>query len=126
MGADNTWSGRVEITPPLTWAECRLSPAVEDVKLDLHEEDGPLGKVVTAVAVLPARPSDQWGGHTADELRSLVNAHPTHEFTGSLRVDWEPVYGEDQVLAERWTVIERRVVHETARLAWTTDDESGA
>lgn len=118
MSADNHWSGRVAITPPLTWRECRLSPAVEDVCLDIHEEDGPDGKILTAVAVLPARPSNQWGGHTGDELRSLINAHPGHEFTGSLRVDWDPVYGDDQVLAERWSVDGRSVVHEEGRLVW--------
>ena len=118
MGADNSWSGRVTITPPLTWRECRISPAVEDVRLDIHEEDGPDGKILTAVAVLPARPSNQWGGHTGDELRSLIDAHPRHEFTGSLRVDWDPVYGDDQVLAERWVVDGRSVEHEEGRLAW--------
>jgi len=126
MGADNTWSGRVTITPPLTWQECRVSPGVEDVKLVIHEEDGPDGRILTAVAVAPARPGDSWSAHTGQELQFLIDSHPGHEFTGSLRVDWDPVYGEDQVLAERWTVIERRVVHETARLAWTAADGSAS
>lgn len=118
MGADNAWSGRVTITPPLTWAECKLSPAVEDVKLELHEEDGFLGRVITAVAVVPAHTGNSWSAHTGGDLQAVIDAHPGHELAGSLRVDWAPVYGEEAVLAERWTVDGRAVVHETARLVW--------
>lgn len=124
MGADNTWSGRVTITPPLTWAECKRTPAVEDVRLDLHEEDGELGKVITAVAVVPARASNSWSEHTRTDLQTVIDAHPGHEFAGHLRVDWDPVYGDDQVLAERWTVDGRSVEHEEGRLAW--QQEGGA
>lgn len=126
MSADNSWSGRVTITPPLTWAECKVSPGVEDVKLDIHEEDGPDGRILTAVAVVPARASDSWSAGTRQELQFLIDSHPGHEFDGCLRVDWDPVYGEGQVLAERWTVIERTVVHEVGRLAWQLDDGDGA
>ena len=122
MSADNHWSGRVAITPPLTWRECKLTPGVEDVRLDLREEDGPDGKILTAVAVVPARLSDSWSAHTGRELQAVIDAHPGHEFTGSLRVDWAPVYGEGAVLAERWTVAGRGVVHETARLVWSVDE----
>lgn len=125
MGADNTWSGRVEITPPLTWQQLKTTIATEDVRIEQREEDGPLGRIITGVAVVPDRPS-QWGPHTGQELQSLIDQYPGHEFTGSLRVDWKPVYGEDQVLAERWTVVERTVLQETAHLAWTTDGESEA
>lgn len=118
MGADNHWSGRVTITPPLTWTECRLSPGVEDVKLDIHEEDGPDGKILTAVAVIPARTSDSWSAHTGQELQFLIESHPRHEFAGRLQVDWDNVYGSD-LLAERWTVDGRTVVHEEGRLAWS-------
>jgi|SRR6185503_10546357 len=120
MGADNTWSGRVTITPPLTWQECKLSPGVQDVTFDFHEEDGALGRIITAVAVVPVRAADSWASSTGHDLQTLIDAHPKHEFSGSLRVDWAPVYGEGQNLAERWTVVERTVVHETARLAWST------
>jgi hypothetical protein len=117
MAADNSWSGRVTITPPLTWQECKVSPNVEDVKLDIHEEDGPDGRILTAVAVVPARRSDSWSAHTRQELQFLIDSHPKHEFDGFLQVDWKPVYGGD-VLAERWTVSGRRVVHEVGRLTW--------
>jgi len=126
MSADNTWSGRVTITPPLTWRECKVSPGVEDVKLDIHEEDGPDGRLLTAVAVIPARSSDSWSAGTGQELQFLIDSHPKHEFTGSLRVDWDPVYGEGQVLAERWTVRGRTVAHEEARLAWGPAREDNA
>lgn len=118
MSADNTWSGRVAITPPLSWQECKVSPGVEDVKLDIHEEDGPDGRILTAVAVVPARPENSWSAHTGQELQFLIDSHPRHEFAGHLQVDWAPVYGEEAILAERWTVAGRAVVHETARLAW--------
>lgn len=126
MSADNTWSGRVTITPPLTWAECKVSPGMEDVKLDINEEDGQDGRILTAVAVVPARRSDSWSAHTGQELQFLIDSHPGHEFDGYLRLDWEPVYGEGQVLAERWRVVERTVVHEVGRLAWQLDDGDGA
>ena len=122
MSADNTWSGRVTITPPLTWQECKLSPGLQDVKLDIHEEDGALGRILTAVAVIPVRANGSWASSTGHDLQTLIDAHPKHEFDGSLRVDWKPVYGEGQALAERWTVVGRRVVHETGRLTWTEDD----
>lgn len=119
MPADNSWSGRVTITPPLTWAECRLSPGVEDVKLDIHEEDGPDGRILTAVAVVPARSSDSWSAHSGQELQVLIDAHPKHDFDGWLRVDWDPRIGGDP--AERYEVRGRRVVHSVARLVWTED-----
>jgi len=117
MGADNAWSGRVTITPPLSWAECKLTPGVEDVRLDLREEDGPLGKIVTAVAILPARPSNSWSSHTGGDLQAVIDANPGHEFSGRLQVDWPSAYGSD-LLAERWTVDGRTVVHEEGRLTW--------
>lgn len=117
MAADNGWSGRVTITPPLTWQECKVSPGVEDVKLDIHEEDGPVGRILTAVAVVPARPGNSWSAHTGQELQFLIDSHPRHEFAGELRVDWGNVYGSD-LLAERWTVEGRSVVHEEGRLTW--------
>lgn len=122
MAADNTWSGRVTITPPLTWAECKLSPAVEDVKLVFDEKDGPDGRIVTAVAVVPARSSNSWSAHTGQELRFLIDSHPKHEFAGCLQVNWDDVYGSD-VLAERWTADGRTVVHEKARLVWAEEGE---
>lgn len=117
MAADNTWSGRVTITPPLTWAECKLTPDVEDVRLDIREEDGPLGKILTAAAVLPARDSNSWSSHTGGDLQAVIDAHPGHEFIGALFVDWANVYGTD-LLAERWSVQARTVVHEEGRLTW--------
>lgn len=118
MSADNSWTGRVTITPPLTWAECKLSPGVEDVKLLIHEEDGPDGRILTAVAVIPARASNSWSAHTGQELQFLIDSHPKHEFTGHLQVDWDAGYGGD-VLAERYEVHGRRVAHLQARLEWT-------
>lgn len=118
MAADNHWSGRVTITPPLTWQECKVSPGVEDVKLDIREEDGPDGRILTAVAVVPARSSNSWSAHTGQELQFLIDSHPRHEFAGELRCDWAPVYGDEAVLAERWTVDGRTVVHEEGRLTW--------
>lgn len=126
MGADNTWSGRVTITPPLTWQECKVSPGVEDVRLEIAEKDGPEGRILTAVAVVPARPSDSWSAHAGQELQALVDAHPKHDFVGALFVDWKPVYGEDQVLSERWVVRGRTVVHEEARLVWSPVGKDGA
>jgi hypothetical protein len=126
MAADNSWTGRVTITPPLTWQECKVSPGVEDVKLDIHEEDGPDGRILTAVAVVPARRSDSWSAHTGQELQFLIDSHPKHKFDGSLQVDWKPVYGEGQALAERWTVDGRTVVHEEARLVWSPAGKDGA
>lgn len=125
MSAGNSWSGRVTITPPLTWRECKASPGVEDVKLDIHEEDGPDGRILTAVAVVPARSSDSWSAHTGQELQTLINAHPKHDFVGALFVDWGTVYGEGQVLSERWVVHGRAVVHEEARLVWSRAGEGG-
>jgi hypothetical protein len=122
MAADNSWTGRVTITPPLTWTECKLSPGVEDVKLDIHEEDGPDGRILTAVAAVPARSSDSWSAHTGQELQFLIDSHPKHEFDGQLQVDWDPRLGGD-VRAERYEVRGRRVVHLQARLQWT---EGGA
>lgn len=120
MGADNHWSGRVTITPPLSWHKVKLSIATEDVKFDIHEEDRPLGRTLTAVAIVPARESDAWGPHTGQELQALIDAHPRHEFEGSLKVSWDDVYGSD-MLAERWTVQGRTVVHEKARRVWQAD-----
>lgn len=120
MGADNTWSGRVTITPPLTWAEVKTSPAVADVRLDLHEEDGPDGRIITAVAVVPTRSSNAWGQGTGDDLQAVIDAHPGHEFAGYLQVDWDPALGGDP--AQRFVVRERRVEKIVPRLVWPGDE----
>lgn len=90
MGYESHWTGEVRIEPPLSWAEIRSvrSPGLQDVKLELHEqtEDTPTGQIrtVTAVAVRPLVSGAFNGYSIQEELQALVDAHPSHEFTGAI------------------------------------------
>jgi hypothetical protein len=126
MGYESHWTGEVRIQPPLSWAEIRAvkSPGLHDVKLRLHEEteDTPTGQIrnVTAIAVQPATSGAFNGYSIQKELQALVDAHRSHEFTGSIEA--RPL--DPGGTPWRYVIRDRRVVRQEPRIVWT-DEEAG-
>jgi hypothetical protein len=123
VGYESHWTGEVRIEPPLTWAEIknsRQSPGFQDLKLRLDEqvEDTETGQVrtVTAVAVetLAADRGAYNGYAIEEELQAVVDAHPSHEFTGAIEA--RPL--DPGGTPWRYVIRDRRVVRQEPRLVW--------
>lgn len=123
-------TGRVDISPPLTWAEIKNSKhypgsrefgstdlAFELCERDLDMVDGTL-HVVTAVAIVPI--DGETNGRTAEaELRELVEVFGhAHAFSG--RIDGE---GEDNVDMWRLKVADNAVTKYKAIITWPKESE---
>ncbi|MEC4016049.1 DUF6205 family protein [Streptomyces sp. H27-D2] len=123
MGYESHWTGEVRISPPLTWAEIRdsRSPGLQDLKLRLTETvvDTATGQITTvaAIGIVPLT-AEAYNGYTIEEeLQSLLDAHPQHEFVGAITArgpegnHW------------RYVVRDRRVERQEARLVWPDGEE---
>lgn len=98
MGYNSTLYGEFGIEPPLRWSEYRDSPfygheraqengkgvcLAEDVK-NVDTDDGPMERrSATRVVFAWDYPTRLY--EIVDELQSLVDAHPEHEFVGEFR-----------------------------------------
>lgn len=125
MGYESRHHGEITITPPLTWAEIRSarSPGLRDVRLKLRETvtDTDTGQIreVCAVAIQPITEESYNGYEIQAELQAVVDAHPSHEFTGAMYADGPE--GNHW----RYRVAGRVVVNEEPRLVWP-DEEAQA
>src|SRR5690242_7107362 len=96
MGYLSTFSGRIDIDPPLTAAELRALDLPVDIKVDVREEtrdtdDGVL-TVRRGLALVPAYEDAFTGYDFEPTLRAAVKQiAPGHQLTGRIRVE-----GEDQ------------------------------
>lgn len=123
-------TGRVEITPPLTWAEIKDSKhrpgsrewgstdlGFEVYERDVEMVDGTL-HVTTAVAVVPI--DGETNGRTAEaELRELVEVFGhSHSFEG--RIDGE---GEENEDMWRLRVVDNAVTKYKAIVTWPAESE---
>jgi Family of unknown function (DUF6205) len=115
---ESHWSGEFRITPPLTWAEIKRGPGVQDVRLRLDEqvEDTPTGQVrtVTAVAVEPGTREAFSGYAVEEELQQVIDAHPQHVFAGVIVA--RPL--DPDGIPWRYVVKDRIVVRQEPRLVW--------
>jgi hypothetical protein len=129
LSYDTSVDGQFTITPPLTWAEIRTSPAPTkqdgnfDVSLDVTEEtvDTDDGQTIrkTAAALIPG-----WVGrgtfyHLVEHVQAVIDAHPGHQFTGYFECD-----GEDT--GDLWRVVIRdgKAIRVEPRIVWP--DEADA
>lgn len=126
MGYESHWTGQVHITPPLTWAEIKndRSTGFQDLKLrlDEHTEDTPTGQVrtVTAAVIEPLTGGAYNGYDVEAELQSVIDAHPTHEFTGTIEA--RPL--DPGGTPWRYVIQGRAVVRQEPRTVWPGDDEA--
>ena len=126
MSYESHWSGEFRITPPLTWAEIKRGPGVQDVKLILDEtmEDTPTGQVrtVTATAVQTLVVGQAFNGYAVEEeLQAVIDAHPQHVFAGVIVA--HPL--DPDGTPWRYVVQDRIVVRQDARLTWPDGTEVG-
>lgn len=125
MGYESHWTGQVRIEPPLTWGEIKSSncPRFNDLALRLDEstEDTLTGqiRIVTAPAVAPL--AGTFNGYDIEtELQSLIDAHPSHEFTGAIEA--RPL--DPGGTPWRYVVQGRTVVRQEPRTVWPGEDEA--
>lgn len=121
MGAyDSRFTGQFDITPPLSWAEIRdsKSPGLQDLRLGLDEDtiNSETGRttIITATVVLPLTASPYNGMAIQAELQSLLDAHPTHEFTGVITAQTEDPTGGQF----RFVIRDRRVIRQVPVAEW--------
>lgn len=129
MGAyDSHFTGRLMISPPLSWGEIRSvrSPGLQDLRLELDEvvTETSTGqtKVVTGVAVVPITASPYIGMSIQDEVQSLLDAYPSHEFLGEIVARPEDPHGEPW----RYVIRDRRVIRQVPVLGWRDADPDPA
>jgi len=121
MGAyDSRHTGRITITPPLTWAQIKnnTSRGFQDLHLVTTEtaEDTPTGRatVITAEDIVPLTASPYSGYGIRAELQSIIDEFPGHEFVGRIEAWPEDRYG----MPWRFVIRDRTVVRQEASLDW--------
>jgi len=107
--SDGHFDNEITITPPLTWRECRATPATDDAELRIDEriEDGDNGqtRVLTGVAIVAKKFAH--GFQLPASIQAIIDAHPGHEFAGHIEEWLEVGYRE---LPRRHVVQDRQVV----------------
>lgn len=124
MSYESHWSGEIRITPPLTWAEIKRGPGIQDVKLRLDEqvEDTDTGQVrtIAAVAVGPLVTGQAFSGYAVEEeLQQVIDAHPLHVFSGVIVA--RPL--DPDGTPWRYVVLDRIVVRQEPRIVWPDGTE---
>jgi hypothetical protein len=94
MGYYTRFDGEIRIEPPLTWAEIKRGPGLQDIRLrtveDTQETDEGRITRVTADAVTPLMEDSYKGYSIVEELQSLVDAHgKNHRFVGYISAEGE-------------------------------------
>lgn len=121
--SESHFDGEITITPPLTWNECRTTPGTDDAEVRAHEEitDGEFGqtRVLTGVAIVAKKFAH---GHCLPaSIQAIIDAHPTHAFSGYIEEWLELGYRE---LPRRYVVRDRQVV--TVEAVWVAEDKRDA
>jgi hypothetical protein len=115
MSEDSHFDHEIIITPPLTWRECRATPATDDAELRIDErvEDGDNGqtRILTAPAIVAKKFAH--GPQLSFAIQAIIDAHPGHEFAGYIEEWVEIGY---RTLPRRHMVQDRQVV--TVEAVW--------
>lgn len=118
MGYYTRFDGEISIVPPLTWAEIKRGPGLQDIRLrtieDTQETDEGRITRVTADAVIPLMEDSYKGYSIVEELQALVDAHgKRHAFTGYISAE-----GEEAGDLWRLAVKDGRAVKVEPRIVW--------
>ncbi|MEV2277826.1 DUF6205 family protein [Nocardiopsis sp. NPDC049922] len=105
MAYNTRHTGKITIAPPLSWAEIKRGPGLEDLRLitDEAHTDTETGRttVITASAVAPLTEEPFTGYEMAAELQALVDAHGArHAFVGHIQ-------GEGEETGDLWRLMVR-------------------
>ena len=118
-------SGKIRISPPITWPEMKTSPFVDDdnldVRLDIEVEtvDTSDGELIrrTAYDLIPATDEAYRVRHLVEDVQKAIDAFPGHVFTGTLHCD-----GEDSSDLWRVVVCDGRAVKVEPRIVWPDEE----
>ena len=125
MSYDSHFVGQITITPPLNWAEIRSArqPGLQDVRLVLDETvtdtDSGQTSTIHGIAIAPLDIYYYAGIHIEAEVQAVIDAHPSHDFAGSI----EACPGDPHGTPWRYTVQGRRVVRQQPQIVWPDDPE---
>lgn len=126
MGAyDSRHTGRITITPPLTWAQIKNNTArgLQDLRLLTAEavEETPSGRVtvITADTVAPITFSAYGGYDVQAELQSMIDAFPDHEFAGTITARPEDPDGDPW----RYIIRDRKVIKQIPQTIWVDEEQ---
>lgn len=122
MGYYTRFEGEISIVPPLTWAEIKKGPGIQDLRLrtveDVEETDEGRVTRVTADAVIPLMEDSYKGYSIVEELQALADAHKSHRFTGYISAE-----GEDAGDLWRLAVKNGKAVKIKPRIVWPDEGE---
>ncbi|MFV2172270.1 DUF6205 family protein [Actinomadura sp. LOL_016] len=117
MAYNSRHTGHITIAPPLTWAEIKKGPGLQDVRLVLDEDvtDTDEGRAtrITCAAIAPLT-GDRFAGYRIlEELQALIDVHGrTHTFAGHIEA-----VGEDGGRS-RYQVDGAKAVQVQPRIVW--------
>jgi len=124
VGYTARFSGRITITPPLSWAELRNSPGLGDLRILVHEDvtDHVLGqhRVLTGTAIVAAHDFPYGGYAMLSELEALASTHcRKHIFSGFIEAA-----GDE---GDRWrlTIRDGRAVRQVGTVVWHDEGMEG-
>jgi len=122
MPYENSYSGAITISPPLTQSQIndlRFARRA-DVKLRIVEQktesdDGESFTVrPVADAIVPLE-KDYSGDHLEDDIQLIVDTFSEHEFAGFIEARWDPGFGEPP---SRFIIKDNRVMRIDAQYRW--------
>lgn len=124
MPDDNSFSGEITITPPLTWVEILGGPALRDVCLrtdsEVVDSDAARTTVTTAGAIIPVEARYD-GRHMVTDIQAIVDHYGmAHTFAGWIQMQPDPGYGEST--PQRYIVVDGRVETVTPTLVWPGEE----
>ena len=126
MGAyDSHHTGEITIAPPLTWAQIKNNKAhgFQDLKLiteeTVTETETGRSTIVTGVAIVPAHTYSYNGRWIREELQSVIDAFPGHEFAGAITARPDDPDG----LPWRYIIRDRTVIQQNAQYAWVDQEQ---
>lgn len=124
--------GRIEINPPLTWAQIKDSPHLKanararslwpDAILDVtettvHTDEGELTRR-EAIAIIPDEGAETSARTLLQDVQAIIDANPGHEFTGRFQCE-----GEENSDIWRVVIRDRRAVRIDAQIVWPEGSE---
>lgn len=122
MSYNNTYSGAIAISPPLTRSQIN-DPRIArrtDVKLRIVEqktesEDGESFTVRPVADAIVPLDKEYSGDHLEDDIQLIVDTFPEHGYAGFIEAKWGPGFGEPP---SRFIVKDDRVMRIDAQYRW--------
>jgi hypothetical protein len=118
MSYDSHFTGRIDITPPLTWLQVSIHMPQGLKTLQLAATEAVVTNIIAGDAVVPLS-SRAYNGHGIHaELQSLIDAFPGKEFSGTIEAHPEDPDGTPW----RYIIRDRTVVRQEPAITWVDSD----